>query len=154
MTTLITGGASQIGVALAKLLKASGRRVVFASRSGKVPDGFESVKFDWYDAACYENPFKSGESFDSVYLLPPPNDNNSAKVVIPFIDLAVEKGVKRFLLLTASGISKEMAEAVTLAASHKHLHDKGVDYFILRPSWFIGMSFLYSRSSIGEEVTS
>ncbi|KAF6764309.1 NmrA family protein [Ephemerocybe angulata] len=105
MTTLITGGASQTGVALAKLLQASGHPVLFASRSGRVPEGFDSVKFDFTDPSTLEAPFSvSGHKIEYVYLLLPLLDLSAAK---PFIDLAVTKGTKRFVLLSASGKYKD-----------------------------------------------
>ncbi|KAH6913018.1 NmrA family protein [Coprinopsis sp. MPI-PUGE-AT-0042] len=75
-------------------------------------------------------------TIDIVYLLPPPADFESSKVVIPFIDLAVEKGVKRFILLTATQVEKT-GNALGLGTIHGYLHDKSLDYVALRPTAFI-----------------
>ncbi|KAF5329945.1 hypothetical protein D9611_010442 [Ephemerocybe angulata] len=135
MTTLITGGASQTGVALAKLLQASGHPVLFASRSGRVPEGFESVKFDFTDPSTLEAPFSvSGHKIEYVYLLLPLLDLSAAK---PFIDLAVTKGTKRFVLLSASGKYKDKGPGSDGTGQvHTYLDEQGLDYVALRPTWF------------------
>lgn len=139
MATLITGGSSQIDIALAKLLWADGRQLLIASRSGNVPSRFDSVKFDWYDLTTFENPFSSERPIESVYILPPTLDIHPDKSVVPFIDVAIAKDVKRFVLLSASGTHKSLVEhGVGLAFIHKYLEDKGANHFIVKPTWFIG----------------
>ncbi|KAF6755706.1 NmrA family protein [Ephemerocybe angulata] len=139
MSTLITGGGSQTGLALAKLLLASGHPVLIASRSGLVPDGFSSVKFDWSDPSSYEAAFNAPghDSIKYVYLqfvgvydiLP------AAK---PLIELAVKRGVKRFVLLSASGEGTEKGpNSFGTGAVHTYLDAQGLDYVVLRPTWFI-----------------
>ncbi|TFK19067.1 NmrA family protein [Coprinopsis marcescibilis] len=123
MTTLITGGASKIGVALAKSLQADGRDVLFASRSGRVPDGFKSVKLDWDERSTFENPFGSEKGqIQSVYLLPPPATPDPSIILNSFIDIAVNKDVKRIVVLFSSVVERKKS---------------GIEYLILRPTWFI-----------------
>ncbi|TFK18049.1 NAD(P)-binding protein [Coprinopsis marcescibilis] len=148
-TTLFTGGASQVGVAIAKLLVAEGRKVLFGSRSGRVPDGFSSVKFDWDDPSTFENPFKvDGYDIQSVYLLPPPLKVYSADEVFAFIDIAIARGVKKFVLITGTSVEMSDADRVgsnlaldrhrcSMAKVHKYLDSKGVEYCVLRPTWFM-----------------
>ncbi|KAF6743428.1 ergot alkaloid A [Ephemerocybe angulata] len=138
MSTLITGGGSQTGIALAKLLRASGHPILFASRSGRVPDGFESVKLDWSDPSTYEEAFKApGHEVQYVYLQfggiydPLP----AAKSLI---ELAVKRGAKRFVLMSASGESTEKGpNSFSTGAVHTYLDAQGLDYVALRPTWFI-----------------
>jgi uncharacterized protein YbjT (DUF2867 family) len=137
MAILITGGGSHVGTRLAHLLKDAGREVIIASRSGnRVPEGFQSTKLDWYDPATFETPFQ-GRTIEIVYLLPPPADLESAKAVNPFIDIAVEKGVKKFLLLSATLVERTGSN-IGLDVVHRYLHDKGLDYVALRPTSFTG----------------
>jgi festuclavine dehydrogenase len=137
MVILITGGGSQIGTRLAHLLKDAGREVVFTSRSGRnIPEGFESTKLDWYDPTTFQTPFQ-GRTIEIVYLLPPFAVVESYEAVIPFIDLAVEKGVKGFLLLSATQVERT-GNTFGTDVIHGYLHDKGLDYVALRPTTFIG----------------
>ncbi|KAH6893619.1 NmrA family protein [Coprinopsis sp. MPI-PUGE-AT-0042] len=111
MTTLITGGGSQIGVHLAKLLKQAGREAVFASRSGKrIPEGFNSVELDWYNEETLQKPFEAGP-FEAVYLLGPPDVMDTSKSIIPFIDLAAKNRVKQFLYLSATAADEDDDES-------------------------------------------
>ncbi|EAU83399.1 ergot alkaloid biosynthetic protein A [Coprinopsis cinerea okayama7 len=147
-TTLITGGASQTGLALARLLSATpGHDVVFASRSGRgIPDGFSSVKFDWHDPSTFETPFSNNSSpIHSVYILPP-SGSDPDRIVIPFIDLCVQKGVKRFIFLngSTSDITRPLEELIYKGFAKVHIYLDGlkkgnpnVEFFVVRPTWFI-----------------
>ncbi|KAJ2928708.1 hypothetical protein H1R20_g8399, partial [Candolleomyces eurysporus] len=132
MSTLLTGGTSQIGLAIAKRLKAAGRDVIFGARTpSKVPSEYKHVLLDWADPSTFENPFNSTEyQIDSVYILPPPLAFDALGITKPLIDLAIEKGVKKFV--------------------------PNIDYFVLRPTWFIENLFnsqAYSIREQGELVT-
>jgi nucleoside-diphosphate-sugar epimerase len=152
MTTLLTGGTSQIGLALAQRLKAAGKGVVFGTRTpSKIPSGYKHVLLDWADPSTFENPFSSTESkIDTVYILAPPITLNALEITKPFIDLAIEKGVKRFVLLSATIIEKGGLMAGEI---HEYLDSKGVDYFVLRPTWFIGMCPLPNTRVSNPSVT-
>jgi uncharacterized protein YbjT (DUF2867 family) len=140
MSTLLTGGTSQIGLALAKRLKAAGKDVIFGTRSpSKVPSGYKHVLLDWSDPSTFENPFNTADRIDNLYILPPPQSVDVLGITKPFIDLAIEKGVKKFALLSATTIEKGSFAAGKV---HEYLDSKGVDYFVLRPTWFIGASLL------------
>ncbi|KAF8970138.1 hypothetical protein BDZ97DRAFT_1792147 [Flammula alnicola] len=132
MTTLITGGTGKTGLALAKLLHAANRPVLLTSRAGKAPEPFKAVKFDWLDKTTYENPFNTDPKIDRVYIVVP-GVFDTLSYVGPFIDLAVSKGVKRFVLLSVSLL--EPGEAPH-GKVHQYLLDIGVDYAVLRPTWF------------------
>ncbi|RXW20225.1 hypothetical protein EST38_g5631 [Candolleomyces aberdarensis] len=140
MTTFITGGASQIGLGLARRLKEADRSVLFGSRAGRGTDGFTWVPFDWDDASTFENAFKRQDikPVESVYILPAMAIDPLPKVA-PFIDLAIKKGVKRFVLISASECVKGGPE---MGAVHGYLEKvvlekRGlIDYVALRPTWF------------------
>ena len=135
MSTLITGGTGKTGAILAKLLHAANRPFVIATRSGKAPEPFKAVTFDWFNPATFENPFKLTDipNIDRVYLILPPV-LDSIPLVSPFIDLAISKGVKRFVLLTST---QSVAGGPAHGKVHQYLLEKGVDYAVLKPSWFI-----------------
>lgn len=140
MATLILGGGSQIGLRLAELLQESGKPVIFGSRSGsRIPADTPSVKFDWEDATTFETPFAQGQKIDYVYILGP-SDYDPLVKSKPFIDLAVSKGVKRFIILSASGDHTDRGpDAKEMGRVHTYVHDQGLDYVALRPTWFTGM---------------
>ncbi|KAF5313580.1 hypothetical protein D9611_010155 [Ephemerocybe angulata] len=137
MTTLITGGASQTGLALAALLQTEGIPVLFGSRSGRgVPAGIPSVKLDFTDPSTFEAPFSvEGHKINSVYLVFAEFD--PFPFAKPFIDLAVEKGVGRFVILSAGGRRTEKGpDSIGMGKVHTYLDEKGLDYVSLRPIWF------------------
>lgn len=139
MPFLITGGASQTGTALANWLTKAGRDVVFASRSGRVPEGHRSVKLDWTDPLTLAVPFASGQAYEGVYIVSPPGFVDASENIKSFIDIAVAHGVGRFVLLSGTGIDKH--SELGLAKVHRYLEDKDVGHFVLQPTWFIGGSF-------------
>ncbi|KAJ2917889.1 hypothetical protein MD484_g2501, partial [Candolleomyces efflorescens] len=136
MSILITGGASQVGSVIAQLLKDSQQDVIIGSRSGRVPEGFKSVKLDWMDVSTLENPFKNpGSVIKSVYLLVPPGYIDPSENIKHFIDIAVSNGVKRFVLLGGSAVEKQ--GDFGLSKVWRYLDEKRLDHFTLRPTWFI-----------------
>jgi festuclavine dehydrogenase len=142
MSTLLTGGTSQIGLAIAKRLEAAGKDVIFGARTpSKVPSEYKHVLLDWSDPSTFKNPFNSTEyQIDNVYILPPPIIVDVLEITKPFIDLAIEKGVKKFVLLSATIFEKG---GVVTGKIHEYLDSKpNIDYFVLRPTWFIGTCHL------------
>ncbi|KAF9559101.1 NAD(P)-binding protein [Agrocybe pediades] len=133
MTTLITGGTGKTGSILARLLHAANRPFLVASRSGQAPEPFKGVPFNWNDPTTLENPFKADPNIDRVYLIMP-RGMDLLSLVAPFIDLAMSKGVKRFVLLTST---QSFAGGPAHGKVHQYLLDKGVDYAVLKPSWFM-----------------
>ena len=58
--------------------------------------------------------------------------------MIAFVDLAIKHGVKRFVMLTGS--ETERSGKVHSGAVWQHLEDTGVEYCVLRATWFMGSS--------------
>jgi len=138
MTTLITGGASQTGLALARRLVASSHPVLFGTRTKPAPASLgPSVKFDWNDPSTFPNPFDASSDIQNVYLLGPTATVDPLPKMQPFIDLAVKKGVKKFVLLSST-VAPKGPSSHELGRVHTYLESLGVDYVALRPTWFIG----------------
>ena len=134
MTTFVTGGTGKTGSRLAQLLHDNHHSVLVASRSGSVPAPFNGVKFDWSDSSTFENPFNVDPKIDKLYLIAPPIFD-SLPVVKPFIDFAISKGVKRIVHGSSSAMDKG---DIVDGKIHEYIVDCGVDYAIIRPTWFIG----------------
>lgn len=144
MTILITGATGKTGSCLAQLCKQADHSVLLTSRSGSVPEPFQGVRFEWLEPSTHENPFKIDGNIDRVYLVGPPMQN-ALPPMKEFIELALQKGVKRFVLL--SGTASQKGSPGT-GEIHKYLAERGgVEYAVLRPSWFFRMS-VYSLFSI------
>ncbi|PPQ79599.1 hypothetical protein CVT25_003479 [Psilocybe cyanescens] len=136
MTTLITGGTGRTGLSLAKLLHNENKPVLIATRSGKAPEPFKAVKFDWFDATTHEAALSPEANVDQVYIVPAPGSLD-ASAVIAFVDLAISRGVKRFALMSATPVEPDSKSRVPSGVVHQHLLDTGVDYIVVRPTWFI-----------------
>ncbi|KAJ6496888.1 hypothetical protein DFH09DRAFT_1001993 [Mycena vulgaris] len=132
MTILLTGGTGKSATPLAKLLLNANQRVLLANRSGKIPAPFTGVQFDWLDASTYKNPFEADARIDRVYLVAPPVFD-MLPMMKAFIDYAIERGVKRFVLMSASLLE---AGAPMMGQVHEYLASFAVEYCVLRPSWF------------------
>ncbi|KAJ3517514.1 hypothetical protein NLJ89_g451 [Agrocybe chaxingu] len=151
MTILITGGTGKTGLALARLLHAANYNVLIATRKGVAPEPFKAVTFDWSDHSTFESPFKADAHIDRVYLIAPTVMEPLVDMK-PFIDLAITKGVKRFVLVTATQAEKG---GPIYGKVHEYLVEIGVDYAVLRPTWFIENfgSYAYSIRENNEIVS-
>lgn len=141
----ITGATGKTGGKLSQLLQAANHDILVASRTGQAPP-FKAAKFDWFDESTFENPFTTDVNIDKVYLVVP-GLLDVLPVVQPFIDLAISKGVKRFVMCGANAVDKD---GPAWGQVHKYLIDLGVDYTVLRPDRFDGMhfSFFLSREEV------
>ncbi|KAF4616950.1 hypothetical protein D9613_008547 [Agrocybe pediades] len=133
MTILITGGTGKVGGRLAQLLHSAGHRVLIASRTGKPTTPFAVVTFDFLDHGSFVNPFKQDPDIDRVFLVVP-DILNTLPHYKPFIDMAISKGVKRFVLLTST---QAHPGSPGQGVVHQCLLDAKVDYAVLRPTWFM-----------------
>jgi uncharacterized protein YbjT (DUF2867 family) len=135
MTILLTGGTGKTSTRVAKLLKAVNLPFLLASRSGPdaAPAGYPAVKFDWTDESTWPKVFENG-AIDAVYMMEPQVPEPWVPM-IKFVDYAKAKGVKRFVLCagTSAAVGKDGMGRVW-----QHYIDTGVEYCVLRPSWFMG----------------
>jgi len=143
---LLTGGTGKISSRIAPLLSSNGNTVLVASRSGTTPriSNAVGVKFDWLDPATYGNPF-SHSQITSIFLVAPPI-MDCLPPMRAFIDLAVEKGVRRFVLLSASVL--DVGDGPMMGQVSKYLSGLEIELTVLRPTWFMGMSSLLSSDAL------
>ncbi|KAK0436739.1 hypothetical protein EV421DRAFT_2086463 [Armillaria borealis] len=148
MTILLTGGTGKTATRIARLLQDANQPVLLTSRKGVVPEPFKGVKFDWYDPSTFENAFTADPNIDRIYLVAPAGSLEALPPMKPFINLAVQKGVKRFVLLSASGLEPGYP---ALGKVHEYLLSLKVDYAVIRPSWFFENFLTLHLSNIKEQ---
>ena len=148
MTILVTGSLGKTSSRVAKLLHDASHPLLIASRKGVAGD-YPAVKFDWTDETSFGNPFAHSQAtkspINAVYLVMPDELAEADRATRAFIDFARDRGVKRFVFLSASPIE---AGGPLHGQVHAHLRDLGVEWAVLRPTWFQGMcrSFLLMGS--------
>ncbi len=135
-TTLIVGGTGKTGRRVAERLTARGLPVRVGSRSGEPP-------FDWNDRATWA-PALRGMHAAYVTYYPDLAVPGAADTIGAFADLAVDRGVRRLVLLSGRG----EAEA---QRAEQRVQESGADWTILRSSWF---SQNFSESYFLESVLS
>lgn len=118
---LVLGATGKTGRRIADLLGARGVPVRAGSRSGAPP-------FDWEDPATW-GPALDGVRAAYVSFYPDLAVPGAAATVRAFTELAVERGVRRLVLL--SGRGEEEAQV-----SERTVRESGVEWTILRASWF------------------
>ena len=138
MTILITGSSGKTARRLAALLKPS-HQILVASRAGTDVDGIPAVKFDWTDtathASAYLHPQAEANPIKAVYLVSQPGNIDPFDIMKPFIDTAKAHGVERFVLLSAI---REDETTPGTGKVHAYLKGLGVEWAVLRPTWFMG----------------
>jgi uncharacterized protein YbjT (DUF2867 family) len=136
--TLILGGTGKTGRRLADRLTAQGLPVRIGSRSGTPP-------FDWEDNTTWESALDGvGAVYISYY--PDLAVPGAAEAVGAFANLAVERGVRRLVLLSGRGETEAQRAEEMLKASD-------ADWTILRCAWFsqnFSESFLLDPLLAGE----
>jgi uncharacterized protein YbjT (DUF2867 family) len=120
-TTLVIGASGKTGRRVADRLRAAGRRVRPVSRS-------THPRFDWQDDATW-GPALDG--VDAVYMtyFPDLALPGAAETVDSFARLAVERGVRRLILL--SGRGEEGAQK-----AERYLQESGADWTVVRCAFF------------------
>jgi festuclavine dehydrogenase len=135
MSFLLIGGTGKTATRLAMSLAAANKPFLLTSRHG--PDasshGYPAIKFDWTIESTWSKAFEN-DNLERIYMTPPPVDKPWVPM-IKFVDLARQKGVRRFVLCagTSAAIGKDGMGRVW-----EHLISCGVDYCVLRPCWFMG----------------
>jgi uncharacterized protein YbjT (DUF2867 family) len=121
-TTLVLGGTGKTGRRVVQRLTVRGLPTRVGSRSGEPP-------FDWEDQATWAPALRGvGSVYVSYY--PDLAVPGAVATVGSFAELAVEKGVRRLVLLAGRGEPEaELAEQA--------VHDSGADWTILRSTWFM-----------------
>jgi uncharacterized protein YbjT (DUF2867 family) len=122
---LIVGGTGKTGRRITRRLRAAGRPVRTASRTGG------DIAFDLADAATWAPAL---EGVTAAYVVEP-NLQVSGDRIPRFVAEAVAAGVRRLVLLSAGGVG-EADDRHPLKAAEQAVRASGLDWTILRPDWF------------------
>lgn len=136
MTILLLGGTGRTATRTASLLRDANIDFLIASRRGPdaAPNGYPAIKFDWTDESTWTAAFES-RAIDAVYMMEP-QVSHPWLPMIKFIDVAKDKGVKRFVLCGGTTTTRGKDG---MGRVWDHFVETGVDFCVLRPSWFSGM---------------
>lgn len=125
--TLVTGGTGKTGRRIAALLSLAGHSTRAAARGGEA----NTCRFDWADPATYAPALAD---VSAVYLLAPSNVSEPLEAMRPFLELALQRGVRRFVLLSASSLPKG---GPMMGAVHAYIERHAPEWTVLRPTWFM-----------------
>ncbi|MEM7684078.1 MAG: ergot alkaloid biosynthesis protein [Pseudomonadota bacterium] len=127
-TILVTGGTGTTGRRVSAQLSERGLRYRVATRN---PGAKDHIRFDWTDETTWAAAL---EGVKRIYLVAPSGVAEPLPVLIPFMELAIRNGVKRFVLLSASSLA---AGGPMMGMVHAWLRDHAPEWVVLRPTWFM-----------------
>ncbi len=125
---LVTGGTGTTGRRISAGLIARG---LLHRRATRSPKGQHDVRFDWADDATWSDAL---DGTDSVYLVAPSGVPEPLPVMVPFLLRAIDDGVKRFVLLSASSLEPG---GPMMGMVHAWLSEHAPEWVVLRPTWFM-----------------
>jgi ergot alkaloid biosynthesis protein len=126
---LVLGGTGKTGRALCDKLAKADVEMRVASRSPGAETN--AVRFDWSDAQTHRPVLRN---VDAVYLLAPLQVADPSKQMMDFVRLAIDEGVRRFVLLSSSAVEEG---SPGLGTVHAGLRKEAPEWTVLRPSWFM-----------------
>lgn len=135
----VTGAPGNVGTPLVQALLARGARVrVLARRPdharaalGEAP-GLEFGHLEFGNRRTYVSAFRG---VDRLFVVRPPQLSQVRRDMVPALDVALGAGVTQMVLLSLQGAEKN--PVVPHAQLEKYLMGSGVDYTLLRPSFFM-----------------
>lgn len=136
---LVVGATGNTGSQVAARLTELGFLVRAVSRGGKpVGAAREHARFDWADESSHGDALRGVER---MYLVAPALDDDPSTLMLPFIERALESGVRRIVLLSGSPVQEG---SPGLGLVHRALRRQAPAWAVLRPSWFM-QNFVDSR---------
>ncbi|PTL84055.1 NAD(P)H-binding protein [Vitiosangium sp. GDMCC 1.1324] len=143
---LVTGATGNTGRRVASRLAELGFPVRTAARGDRSPDSTaEHVRFDWADTSNHEDALRG---VDRMYLVAPSFVDDPSVLMLPFIERAVERGVRRVVLLSSSAVPEG---APGLGTVHRALRERVPEWAVLQPSWFM-QNFVDERHHHGASL--
>lgn len=136
---LVTGASGNIGqyvvhelTMLKKDVKAAAYNLEKAEDLFKDKDGVEVVKFDFLDKKTFDDAL---EGVRAIFLVRPPNLASPEKDMLPFLQVAKEKGIEKIVFVSLLGVEKN--PIVPHRKIENMIRDLKIPYVFLRPSFFM-----------------
>lgn len=124
---LVIGGKGKTGRRVATRLAAAGIQAVIGTRT---PDGAQDRRFDWSDLSSAW----AFDGCDAAYIVAPTDRTDHLAAMQPVLEAAMERGVRRFVLLSSSLLEPG---GPMMGEVHAWLAKTATDWTVLRPSWFM-----------------
>jgi uncharacterized protein YbjT (DUF2867 family) len=144
---LVTGASGTVGRHVAAALADGNFRVRALSRApARQPrhPQLDWVRFDYRDHSTFQPAL---EGVERLFVLSPTGVVDSAGFTSDFLDAALSR-VRRVVLLTAQGV--ERSEAIPHRQLELRIERSGLDYVVLRPTWYADNFHTFWRSQILE----
>ena len=125
---LVTGASGKTGRRVVEHLVGMGIQPRSALRTARGPN---TVPFHW---AAPETHIEALEGIGAVYLVAPPGAVDPLSAMLPFLEQALQSGVTRFVLLSASSLE---AGGPMMGQVHAWLRSNVPCWIVLRPTWFM-----------------
>lgn len=132
---LVTGATGNVGRSVARYLAERGEPVASAVRDTADPglvSGTEARAFDFEDPAGWEQALAG---VDRLFLLRPPPIADVQRHLFPFIDLALERGIRHIVFLSLQGV--QFNRATPHHAVEVYLRERQAPFTFLRPNFFM-----------------
>ncbi len=140
-TVLITGATGTVGVEVIRNLSQQSYPVKIIAAVRNVADAKEKfgsndqLEYRQFDLQQQHNHSKALQGVDIIFLLRPPQITDVKHVFKPFLEVALQQGIKKVVFLSVQG-----AESVRFIP-HRKIEDliieMGFDYIFVRPGYFM-----------------
>jgi uncharacterized protein YbjT (DUF2867 family) len=133
---LVTGAVGNVGREVVRAIAARGGPVRAADLSLAAIHALhgEGIDAAVLDYGAHETFADAVKGCDRVFLVRPPAIACMESTLLPFIDAALENGVKHIVFLSCAGAATN--KLVPHHAVEKHLADSGANHTLLRPGFF------------------
>lgn len=140
LNILITGATGNVGVEVIKSLKrlslplniTAGLRNIVSDKIKIKEYNINAIKFDITDSSTFSAAF---QNIDTVFLLRPPQISDVKKYFEPFINSAIEAGIKHIVFLSVQGVEK--SSVIPHHKIEKLIENSKIPYTFLRPAYFM-----------------
>lgn len=129
-TILVVGSSGTVGQQLSAQLEKEGHKVLKATSKTELKPN--QVHINLATKAGLDKAF---ENVDKAFFLAPPGFTNQHELLIPLIDEAKKRGLKKVVLMTAMGA--DAVDEAPMRQAEKYLEKSGLTYNIIRPNWFM-----------------